>query len=620
MARRGGRSRRSVFSMFTPGTSTQRKRIAVGRVLLVGLLVVAAVRLADVQTLRAPTLAAQAEQERATEIDVPAQRGTITDRDGTRLAFSVEVDALSMQPKRFREQWNQARAEGAVDVGYDEHVEEMASYIKERLGDKVDEQHLVGKLRSGKTFCYIDEQVDPAVAKDIVAKYPSIALQQRSLRKYPNGPVASSILGFANWRKNTEPPGMHGVVGLEKALDDELSGTPGKRLVDTEAGNNKVVIPGTQRVVRQARPGDDVQLTIDTDLQYRLHQLVLKYKKKTAAQHGSAVVLDAHTGKVYALANDTSFNPNDLDSLQGGQLGNAAVTTPFEPGSVNKIVAAAAAIKAGIVDPKTPIKVPSVLPVADTVIHDDWRHPDQTFTVTGILAKSSNIGADKLARMVGPEKWMAMARELGIGKKTGIALPGESAGRLPPRDTWSGTTFANLPIGQGLSMTVLQMADMYQAIANDGLRMPPRIIESVRKSDGTVVPSPQPKGVRVLSSKKANTVNEILSHVTQDNGFNETGTARQAALPGYNIAGKTGTAQQVVNGHYSHSKITTTFVGILPANHPRFVVGLMLDAPKKGESHTTVAPLFHDVAAYLTQRYHIPMSKKPTPNVQFVLG
>lgn len=623
MARKGKRSsRRSVFAPFgmPAGTSTQRKRIVVGRIVLVAILVVAVARLADVQTLQAHALSTQAEQERVTEVDIPADRGTITDRDGTKLAFSVATDALSMQPKRFRAQWHEASAKGATDgVGYDQHAKRMASYLKKRLGDDVDEQDLLAKLRSDRTFCYIDEQVEPSVAKDIVTKYPSIALQQRAQRRYPNGPVASSLLGFANWRKNTEPPGLHGVLGLEGSLDDKLSGTPGQQLVDTEAGNNKVVIPGTQRDLHKAEPGADVQLTIDTDLQYRLHQLVAKYKKKTGARGGSAVVLDAHTGEVYGLTNDTSFDPNDVRDVPQSQFANRAVTTPFEPGSVNKIVVATAAIKAGLVDPMTRVHVPSVLHKNGVTIHDDWTHPDQTYTVAGILAKSSNIGADLLAQTVGPKRFMAMARELGIGKRTGIAIPGESPGYLPARDTWSGSTFLNLPIGQGLSMTVLQMADMYQAIANDGVRVPPRIIDSVTKPDGTVVHTPQPEGERVVTPKQSDTITNILSHVTQDNGFDETGTARKAALPGYDIAGKTGTAQQVVDGRYSKSKITTTFAGILPAHNPRFVVGVMLDAPKRGESHTTVAPLFHDIASYLTQRYHIPMSKNPVPDVPLVV-
>lgn len=612
MSRRVGRRR--------PAEGLHRKRILIGRAVLVLALVVAAVKLADVQTLRAPALSARAEQQRATEIDMPADRGTITDRNGVMLAFSVDIDALSYQPERMRKTWDQAAAKGQTDgIDFTEHTAQIADFLAQRLGSQVDRDGLLAKLRSGRSFVYLDEHVDPAVAKAATQRFPDIAVEHRAQRQYPNGSVACNIVGAANWRKDRQPQGVHGLLGLESSLDRKLAGTPGKELVDTESGNNRVVIPGTERLVRPARPGEDVQLTLDTDLQYEVQRMLRQYVHQTGARGGSAVVLDVHTGQVYALANDNQFDPNDLSTLRPGQLGDAAVTTPFEPGSVNKIVVAAAAVAAGLVQPDTPIRVPSTLPVADTVIHDDWWHPDQTFTVTGILAKSSNIGADVLARKVGPKRFMAMVHKMGLGQQTGIALPGESGGYVPPRDSWSGTTFANLPIGQGLSMTVLQMAGMYQAVANGGLRIPPRIIKSVTKPDGTVVPTPQPAGVRVLTPEQAGTVMEIISHVTQDRPSPQRGTAVPAALPGYNIAGKTGTAQQVVNGHYSPSKITTTFVGILPANAPRFVAGIMLDAPKAGEGGTTAAPLFHHIAAYLAQRYSIPTSPKPVPNVPFVL-
>ncbi|MGH3436897.1 MAG: peptidoglycan D,D-transpeptidase FtsI family protein [Sciscionella sp.] len=622
---RPGRRRAPVFVATRPAGARSRQprhrmRLTVGRLLLVGVLLAAGVQLVNVQVFQAHALSTQAEQQRVTQVQIPAQRGVITGREGTKLAFSADSDALSVQPKRIREQWDKAAKDGATNgVDYQAHSQAMADYLKKRLGAAIDEPNLLKTLRSDRTFTYLDQQVEPAVAKDIVAKFPDIAVEHRAIREYPDGTVASNILGMANWRMDRKPQAVHGLAGLEYSMDKELSGTPGLRVVDTESGNDNVVIPGTERDVRAARAGESVQLTIDSDLQYKLHQLLVRYQHKTGAQHGSAVVLDAHTGQVFALTNDTAFNPNDPAHVDPSQLGDAAVTTPYEPGSVNKIVVASAAVVAGM-KPDTTVQVPSVLRVADRTIHDDWSHPDQTYTVTGVLAKSSNIGADEMAKRVGPQAFMDMVHKMGLGQCTGIGLPGESCGYVPPMDKWSGSTFANLPIGQGLSMTVLQMAGMYQAIANNGVRVPPRIIKSITKPDGTVVPTPQPAGVRVVSTKQAQTVKEIISHVTQNNGHNETGTATPAALPGYNIAGKTGTAQQVVNGTYSPTKITTTFVGILPANSPRFVVGIMLDAPKAGEGGTTAAPLFHDVAAYLTQRYHIATSPKPIPNVPFVLG
>ncbi len=391
--------------------------------------------------------------------------------------------------------------------------------------------------------------------------------------------------------------------------------------MSTEQGDDSVVIPNSQRVLQQAVPGSDVRLTIDADLQYFVQQKLSQYVQRTGAKMGSAVVLDAHTGEIYALANDATFNPNDPSTVTGTNTGNPAITTPFEPGSVNKVVTAAAAIDEGLVTPMSVIDVPPQFQNGDKIVQDDWSHPDWKMTVTGIFAKSSNIGADELARQVGPQRFDAMLVKMGLGQKTGLGLPGESAGYVPPMSKWSGSTFGNLPIGQGLSMTVLQMADMYQVIANNGVRVPPRIIESVTKPDGTVVPTPQPVGIPVISPQAAQTVRMMMRSITQKAPYPQGATAPSAALPGYMISGKTGTGQQIdpACGCYSHTKNTVTFAGILSADNPRFVVGVMLDAPNGDlEGGETAAPLFHDLASYLVQRYNIPVSTGTTPYVTLV--
>lgn len=617
-------ARRGRASVYTAARFTHpvrhRGRLVAGRMLLIGALVLAGLKLVDVQGLQANALSAQAERQRLTKVYIPAQRGSITDRNGVKLAFSVDSDALAVHPKLIHKQWDDAvKAGHTKGITFDQHTQGIAEYLVQRLGPVVNEQDLLQKLRSDKTFVYLAEQVDPAVSKEATTIFPDIEVEHRARREYPNGPVASNIIGFANWRKDLRTPSVHGLAGLESSMDDELAGNPGKQLVDTEAGNDQVVIPGTERDLQTASAGQSVQLTIDTDLQYQVQQLLGQYVAKTGAKDGSAVVLDVRTGQVYALANNISFDPSNPGPLDSKALGDPAVTTPYEPGSVNKIVVASAVIQAGLARPDTPIHVPSEFKIADRVIHDDWEHPDQTYTVTGILARSSNIGADVLAQMVGPKPFYAMLQQMGLGQKTGVGLPGESPGYVPPIRHWSGSTFGNLPIGQGLSMTVLQMAGMYQAIANGGLRIPPRIIESVTKPDGTVVRTPQPVGVQVVSPDAAKTVMSLISHVTQDAKLPQRGTAPSAALPGYQIAGKTGTAQQVVDGRYSDTRTTTTFAGILSADHPRFVIGIMLDAPQAGEGGETAAPLFRDIAAYIAQRYNVPLSPAPLPDVPFVL-
>lgn len=604
------------------GEGSHTKRVVVGRILLVGLLLAAGVKLVDVQGLRATELAMQAEQQRVTRVDIPAERGTITDRNGTKLAFSVESKALAVHPKRIRQDWAEAGAGTTGGIGFDQRAGQIADYLAPRLG--IERGELLDKLRTPKTFVYLDEEVEPGLAADITSRFPEIESEDRALRKYPSGKVASNVVGFANWRKDQVPPGTHGLVGLESSLDAKLAGQPGEQLVDTQQGDNSVVIPGTERPVRPAKGGSNVRLTVDSDLQYQTQQLLADYVRRSEAKRGSAVVLDAKTGQVHALANDDSFDPNAEGGLDPDKLGNPAITNPYEPGSVNKLVTAAAAIEHGVARPRSPVLVPPQLRVADRVIGDAWDHGTLNMSLTGVFAKSSNIGTLKVAQRVGEARFATMLDRMGLGQRTGVGLPGETPGFVPDRKNWSGSTFGNLPIGQGLSMTVLQMASMYQAIANDGVRVPPRIIDSETGPDGRRSVQPTPRGVRVVSERTADTVLNMFRSVTQDEPNLQNGTAPDAALAGYQISGKTGTGQKVdpVTGAYSNSKYSITFAGVLPADDPRFVVGLMLDEPNYSGSEfgTTAAPLFHDIASYLAQRYNLPLSEKKAPVVPLVLG
>jgi cell division protein FtsI (penicillin-binding protein 3) len=245
-------------------------------------------------------------------------------------------------------------------------------------------------------------------------------------------------------------------------------------------------------------------------------------------------------------------------------------------------------------------------------------------TTTGIFGKSSNVGTLGLAQQVGEDRYAAMLDRFGLGERTDVGLPGESAGSVPSRDQWSGSTFANLPIGQGLSMTLLQMTGMYQAIANGGVRIPPRIVASTTAPDGTVTPTPQPEGVPVVSPQTAATVKDMFRAIVQDAPGQDRGTGVGAAIPGYQVSGKTGTAQQVDPscGCYSNSQYWITFAGMAPADDPRYVIGIMLDAPQRGVDGgggQSAAPLFHDIASWMLQRQDVPLSSRPTPYMPLVV-
>jgi cell division protein FtsI (penicillin-binding protein 3) len=582
----------------------------VGRVALVVALVATGLKLVQVQGLQAAELSAQAAHQRTTVQTLPAERGTITDRNGTPLAFSVQAMALYAQPNRI------VAEQRAVRVDPDLHKQAMAHRIAEVLGPLVTEQEILSQLRSDRTTVLLAPLVQPAQARTIQQEFPEISAEHREIRQYPGGELAANVLGVANWRADERK--VRGLVGLENYADTLLAGQDGRRVVDTAEGSD-AIIPGSERSVRPPVPGSGLELTLDSDLQFTLQQMLGDFARKYRAKGASAVVLDAHTGEVYAMANEVTFDPNNLAAATPELLANPAVSAPFEPGSVNKVVTVAAAIENGVLQPDSPLRVPGHLRVADRTVSDAWSHGTLDLTFTGVLARSSNVGTLLAAQRVGEDRYVEMLQRMGLGQRTDVGLPGESAGRVPAREQWSGSTFANLPIGQGLSMTVLQMAGMYQAIANDGVRIPPRIVRAEIAPDGTRTATTRPDGVRVVSPETARTVRGMLRAVVQNlpGRPGQQGTSPEAALDGYQIAAKTGTAQQVnpACGCYSNSNYWINFAGILPADAPRFVVGITLDDPAVGNA----APLFHDIASYLAGRYQIPLSAGPSPIVTLTL-
>jgi cell division protein FtsI (penicillin-binding protein 3) len=607
------------------GNGSTRSRFSVVRVLLVAVMVVAGLKLVQVQVFQAESLSAAAERQRAKTVDIPAPRGSIMDRNGAQLAFSVETRALSVSLKAMHKSWDDFGIKNPKSPKtFETEVAAASKYIADRAQGKVTEQQLQDLFHKSDSFTYLVDGLEPSVADDIVAKFPELRSEKRAVREYPGGTLASNVVGFASWNSDdadVSKHNLHGRIGLESSRDNDLAGIPGKRLVNTAQGSD-VEIPGTERDLQPATPGSSLELTIDSDLQYDLQSKLSDYVTQSHAKGGSAIILDAKTSEVYALANNTTFDPNDIHDATPEMMNNTAVSSPYEPGSVNKIVTATGAIDDGIATPQSVTSVPGELAVPGKTVHDAWVHGTQNFTTTGIFAKSSNIGTLLLAQQIGEDRYSALLKKFGIGQRTGIGLPGESAGSVPPRSQWSGTTFGNLPIGQGLSMTIVQMAGMYQAIANDGVRVEPRVVKAKIKPDGTAIPEPAPKSVEVVSPQTAKTVRDMMRAVTQNGKGLNNGTATTAALEGYQISGKTGTGQQVDprTKAYSDHLYNITFAGILPADHPRFVVAIRLDAPDTTlPAGHSAAPLFHDVASYLTQRYNIPLSDGPSPVVPLVV-
>jgi cell division protein FtsI (penicillin-binding protein 3) len=548
--------------------------------------------------VQAPALSAASARQAQTPIVLPAERGPILDRNGNPLAFSVESSAVVTNPR-------QIRSVHPTDAA--PYTAALAAAVAQATG--ADLATVTAQIASDKGYVVLAPTVDPDVADALRARFPELAIERREDRQYPAGDVAANVLGTATWDATTRR--LAGRVGLESSQDNLLAGFDGLQIVDTAEGSS-TVIPGSQSFERPAVQGSTMQLTLDSDLQYTVQKALGDYVTKTGAKgDSSVVVLDVKTGEVLALATGETFDPKNLGAASPEQLANPAVSSPFEPGSVNKIVTMSAALEFGVARPTDVLDVPGSIKVADRTVSDAWKHGLDHYTLTGVLAKSSNVGTIMTAQKVGEQRFADMLAKFGLGQRTGVGLPGESAGSVPPIATWSGSTFGNLPIGQGLSMTVLQMAGMYQAIANNGLRVPPRIVASITGPDGVRVPTAPPAGVQVVSPQTAETLRGMLTAVTQK-APGQNGTGPAAAVPGYQVAGKTGTAQQVNKacGCYSASTYWITFAGMLPAQNPDFVIGIMLDAPAGG---TSAAPLFHDIATFLAQRDKIPVSAEPQP-------
>ena len=616
-ARRGGTPRsarerriRPIVQATSQGASFVARHRA-GNAVIFLLLIVAAAQLFYLQVPGAPKLRAEAAgQLKVTDVE-KAVRGSIVDRNGDKLAFTTQARALTFQPVKVRKELAEAKQKKPDAPDPAQRLVEIANGVAQRLNNRPDAASILKKLQSDETFVYLARAVDPAVATAITMKFPEVGAERQDLRQYPGGSLAANIVGGIDWDG-------HGLLGLEDAMDGVLAGTDGS--ITYDRGSDGVVIPGSYRNRHTAVNGSTVELTLDNDIQFYVQQQVELAKGLAGANSAAAVVLDAKTGEVLAMANDNTFDPSqDIGRQEDRQLGNLPVSSPFEPGSVNKIVTASSVIEFGLSNPDEVLSVPGSINMGGVTVSDAWEHGTMAYTTTGVFGKSSNVGTLMLAQRIGPERYADMLTKFGLGQRTGVGLPGESAGIVPPIDQWSGSTFSNLPIGQGLSMTLLQMTAMYQTIANDGVRVPPRIVRSVVGPDGRRTNEPRPDGIPVVSPQTAQTVRNMLRAVVQRDpmGYQQ-GTGPQAAVEGYQISGKTGTAQQInpACGCYYSDVYWTTFAGITTTDDPRYVVGIMMDNPHRaadGRPGSSAAPLFHNIASWLLQRENVPLSPDPGP-------
>jgi cell division protein FtsI (penicillin-binding protein 3) len=563
-------------------------RLRFGFAAVCTLLLVIGGRLVQLQGVDQSGLARQAAAQRVDTITLHALRGSILDRFGVPLAYTSDAQDITADPKQ-------------VSPADRQHYAEVLAPLLH-----VSQQSILDGLAKPGQYALLATALTPTAAQQVEdLDLAGIYTQATTERQYPGHSTAANIIG-------TVHSDGTGAAGIESGLDKVLAGHDGTMTYSVDNLGN--VNPASATTSDPAHNGSTVRLTIDQNLQYTVQRYLDSAVAASGARGAQMAILDVHTGQVLALASNGTFDATDPNTIDPNTPIDPPVMSAFEPGSVQKAITFAAALQEHVITPKTVLTVPDSIHLGGVTIRDAWYHSTQRFTATGVLAESSNVGTLKIAQKLGRRAWYRYEKAFGVGTKTGIELPGESSGWVPPLKDWSASSFANLPFGQGESMTVLQLASIYQTIANNGVRIPPRVVQSVTAPDGSVTATKQPAGIRAIKPSTAQTLRTMLESVTLPGG-----TGVRAAIPGYRIAGKTGTAQQPDPNHggaYSSWMFWDTFAGMAPADNPQFVVAIMVDNPAHGlEGGDVAAPLFHDVASYELQHAHIPPTGSASKHV-----
>ena len=518
------------------------------------------------QGVRAAPLARMADSQHREVVAIPASRGTIFDRTGSPLAVGQRATTVFADPRLMKNPRMVARV-AAADLGID------ADALALRLADRT------------KGFVYVARQADPdRAAKLARRRIRGLDFYAEERRAYPQRSVAAHVLGFAGIDNN-------GLAGLELSLDGTLAGKAGRKTIVKDPVGRAL------EVVEQVpeREGRDVYLTLDHTIQATAEAVLRRTVKDSGAKAASAVVLDPRTGEVLAMAVAPGFDANRFGQVPAERVKNRTVTDTYEPGSTFKLVTVTGVLGEGLVTPETAYTLPYKIHVADRVIHDSHPRETMRMSVAQILSLSSNVGTVTLAQVLGRDRLTKWIDRFGFGQSTGLAFPGESPGILPQ---WSGSTIGNVPIGQGIAVTPVQMASAYAAVANGGVLVQPHLVERIGGGPRIV-----PKRRRVMPPQIAETMSTLLRGVVDEGG-----TGTEAAIPGYVVAGKTGTAQKVEpTGGYSSSRYVASFVGFVPATDPHLVVLVNVDEPRTSIwGGVVAAPAFQHIAKFALQYLEVP--------------
>lgn len=554
----------------------QSRRPSSGRpralfVLLAVLLGCVLARLAWIQVVQASELTAAAEKQRTRDVELPARRGSIFDREGQPLAVTSDAKSVYAVPVQVKDATATAEA------------------VASTLGGKASDY--LPKLHRKTTFVYLARKVDLAKADALAKrKLDGIGMVDDSMRTYPGGNLACQLLGFVGM-DNT------GLSGIEKEYDSTLAGTPGRIVAERDTQGR--LIPGGIVKAQDPVDGQDVYLTIDKDIQFEAQTQLAAAVAQFHAKSGSVVVMDPRDGEILAMASTPYFDPNTFTTASQDSMRNKAVTDGYEPGSTIKSVTAASAIDAGLFTPASMFTLPPTLTVAGKTIHEAHSRGTVRWSLTQIVTESSNIGAVKVGQALGKQRLSDYFGAFGLGHRTGVDFPGEASGWVPSPQSWSLTTMANVPFGQGIFVTPLQLARALAVIANGGTLVTPHFLYRQASMDATFPASPVP----VISNSSARQATVMLTDVVKE------GTGTGARVAGYEVAGKTGTAQKARpgGGGYIKGTYVASFAGFLPAGDPRILIVVTIDSPRSGMYGGTVAaPAFSHIASFCVSHLRIP--------------
>jgi cell division protein FtsI/penicillin-binding protein 2 len=512
------------------------------------------------QGVQGGALASEAVSQQTEAVTVPGLRGSLLDRGGNQLAASEDAATIYATPYQVKN----------------------PPYAAKRLAAilDLDKSDVLESLTADNGFSYVAQKVSLEQAGRIERlELEGIGELPDSRRTYPQGEMAGQVVGAVGSENQ-------GLTGLEMGEESVLSASDGERRIIRDALGDPIRL----ETVKEAEDGEDIQLTLDPQIQEKTERVLAEVGETYAPKGATAIVMDPHSAQILAMANWPPVDPNDLSSASNEDLVNKATAFNYEPGSTFKAFTVSAALQEKLVTPASSFTLAPTIQVADRTIEDSHPRGTETMSVATILAHSSNVGAVTIGLEVGAEKFDRWIHRFGFGRPTGVQFPAEEEGIVPALDEYSGSTMGNLPIGQGLAVTPMQMMAGYAAIANGGVLKQPQLIKRIGDEEVH-----EPKGKRVIDPEVAAQVREMLEGVLAPGG-----TASEVSVPGYSLAGKTGTAEVAENGTYSETKFVASFIGFAPADDPKFLAAVIVDQPQGGDYYggTVAGPAFGSIAAY----------------------